>query len=160
MESEEEEEVIYHGCPAQVWNHSLSSEHRNCRIAPADGDKLCPVHRRQFTRNPGAEAFQDFSAELKELLIALDNGTQVRLYPSRKKSSKIRSWIFQLQMKLQSEESWELNSFTDSFNQDYNVSFTPRQISQGLKVLVDRGSVSRSRKLCKGERLTLYQVKL
>jgi hypothetical protein len=150
---------VYHGCPAVVYDHPWSDP-RKCRIAPADGDKLCPVHRRQFTRNPGAEAFQDFSAELKELLVALDNGTQVRLYPSRRKAKKIRSWTFQLQMKLQAGDSWELNEFTDSFNQDYNLSFSSRQVSQGLKVLVDRGSAKRFRKLCKGERLTLYQAEL
>ena len=141
-----------------MYDHPWSQEPRKCRIAPADGDKLCPVHRRQFTRDPGAEAFQNFSAELKELLVALDNGTQVRLYPSRRKAKKIRSWTFQLQLKLQAEDTWELNSFTDSFNQDYNLSFSSRQVSQGLKVLVDRGSAVRFRKLCKGERLTLYQA--
>jgi hypothetical protein len=156
MIEEEEEEPIYHGCPAVVYDHALSSSSRHCRIAPADGDKLCPVHRRLFTRRPTAEAFQELTAGDRELLVSLDNGTQIRLFPARKKSRKIRSWSFQLQLKLQTAESWELNSFTDSFNQDYNVSFNSRQIAQGLKLLVDRGSAVRSRKLCKGERLTLY----
>jgi len=135
-------------------------EPRACKIAPADGDKLCPVHRRQFTRNPRAEAFQELSAEMRGLLVALDNGTQVRLYPSKRKAKKIRSWTFQLQLKLQTEEAWELNAFTASFNQDYNLSFNARQVSQGLKVLLDRGTAKRFRKLCKGERLTFYSADL
>ena len=156
MESEEELTPIYHGCPAVVWSSPWEDESRNCKIRPGDGDKLCPVHRRQFTRNPGAEAFQDLTPGIRDLLIALDNGTQVRLFPSRKKANRIRSWTFQLQLQLERQEEWELNSFTASFNQSYSLSFSSRQVSQGLKILVDRATAKRFRKLCKGDRLTLY----
>ena len=135
---------------------------RQCSNPKADGFPICQVHLGLFKRSRSpihVEQFFHFDQGQIDTIQALIDGSQERLFAPGyfRKRRRIRQWLSEIEQIIEKFGEISLDELTVQFNTLYTTTFTTRQMSQGVKSVIDRGLVSRSRRNVSSQKIVFYE---
>tara|TARA_Y100000361_G_scaffold8434_1_gene6917 strand:+ start:4162 stop:4707 length:546 start_codon:yes stop_codon:yes gene_type:complete len=151
-------------CQAWVFTtgpDGIDQEGHQCSHQPTDGFPICHLHLEMFKRSRSpihVEQFWHMDEGRINMIRSLIDGNQLRLFAPGyfRKRRRIRSWLTEIEIMIEENGQISLIGLTDRFNELYSTDFTTRQMAQGVKVVIDRGLVARSRKNVKSEKIVFY----